>query len=539
MKSHWLILWSLWAARLVRQPTLPVRISSGLVRGSLAADGSHVSYLGLPYASYQNRFQTSQPSAEWDGVFEATEEHIRCSQRFSNTWINGQEDCLTLNVYTPIQTLTSAKLLPVMVFIHGGGYRDGSGSPFLYGPDYLIRHGVILVTFNYRLEVLGFLCLGIKDASGNMGLKDQVQALRWVKENIRAFGGDPNQVTLFGESAGSSSVLYHIVSPLSTGLFHRAIMQSGSAMSPWSLQFEPFKTASRLAHQIGYKLEDPSEILKLLSKMSVKDLLSTRVPRAKGDVILSENIFVPCIENNNLDEEKFLTDSPYNLISKGQFNKVPIIMGYNNAEGYMFIGKENKTTLETFNFYDALPRDLEFPLASEKHVVAKKMENQYYKRKDFGNDKLIKVAKYEGDSGIVYPVTATIELLSNGMKYPVYAYKFCYDGWMNLIKMLFRLWKYPGATHADDLFYIFKVKATLPQSFIEKSIIDRMALMWTNFAKNPTPGNQKQLPKKWNSINRKKPQLIIIDKEFSSAGLWDDEDLRIWNETYSKYRRRK
>ncbi|OWR41814.1 antennal esterase CXE20 [Danaus plexippus plexippus] len=449
MKSYWLILWSLWAARLVRQPTLPVRISGGLVRGSLAADGSYVSYLGLPYASYQNRFQPSQPSAEWNGVFQATEEHVRCSQRFSTTWINGQEDCLTLNVYTPIPYVTTEKLLPVMVFIHGGGYRDG--------------------------------------------------------------------------------------------LFHRAIMQSGSAISPWSLQFEPFKTASYLAHQIGYKLEDPTEILKLLSKISVKELLSTRIPRAKGDVILSENIFVPCIEKNNLDEEKFLTDSPYNLISKGQFNKVPIIMGYNNAEGYMFIGKENKTTLETFNFYDALPRDLEFPLASEKHVVAKKMENQYYKRKDFGNDKLIRVAKYEGDSGIGYPVTATIELLSASMEYPVYAYKFCYDGWMNLIKMLFRLWKYPGATHADDLFYIFKVKATLPQSFIEKNIIDRMALMWTNFAKygNPTPGTQEQLPKKWYSINRKNPQLYVIDKEFSSAGLWDDEDLRLWNETYSKYRRRK
>lgn len=385
-----------------------------------------------------------------------------------------------LNVYVP---LPAESLRPVMVFIHGGGFRDGSGSPALYGPDYLIKHDVILVTINYRLEVLGFLCMGIAEAQGNAGLKDQVEALKWVRTNIKAFGGDPDNITIFGESAGSVSVMYHMLSPMSKGLFHKAIMQSGSAISPWSFQFEPVQTAISLAKQMGYNTDDPKEIYKIFMSKTAEELLSTRVPRKDGEVVLSENIFVPCMEEELPGVQRFLADTPYNLITKGLYNKVPLIIGYNNAEGYLFVGKENATTLANMDFYKTLPRDLDIWTEEEKVDTANKIKSMYMSDDDITKETLGKWVRFQGDSAINFPVTTTIELLLKGTDQPVFSYRLDYDGWMNLAKLFFGFWGYPGASHADDLFYIFKLRITLVQSFLETDMINKMTTMWTNFAK--------------------------------------------------------
>ena len=141
----------------------------------------------------------------------------------------GQEDCLFLNVYTPV---ASEGLLPVMVYLHGGGFVAGEGSSTMYGPHFFMDEGVLLVTVQYRLGIFGFLSTGQEEAPGNLGLWDQREALVWVKDNIAAFGGDPDRVTLFGESAGSMAVNFHLVSPQSRGLFHGAILQSGTDLGP-------------------------------------------------------------------------------------------------------------------------------------------------------------------------------------------------------------------------------------------------------------------------------------------------------------------
>ncbi|CAF4788681.1 unnamed protein product [Pieris macdunnoughi] len=536
---RWVVLSSLWLAQLVKQPTPIISVSSGLLRGTVSTDGTHLRYNGIPYALITERFQDPQPAPKWEGVLDAVNENIRCAQRFSKTWITGYEDCLTLNVYTPLDL--NRKPYPVMVYIHGGGFRDGSGSPFLYGPEYLVKNGVILVTLNYRLEVLGFLCLGIKEAPGNMGLKDQVEALRWVKQNIKQFNGDPDNITLFGESAGSASVLYHIVSPMSKNLFNRAIMQSGSAISPWSMQLEPIKTAFKLAEQMGYKPKDVYEVLHIFKKKTIMELLGTRVPRREGDTILSENIFVPCIEEVLNGREQLITDSPYNIIRNGSFNKVPIMMGFNSAEGFMFVGKENDTTISKFNVFDSLPRDLEFPTALDKITTSQKLTKVYFGNLENTRGALDLLAKYEGDAGIVYPVIFTADLLIRNMDKPVFVYKFARDGWMNLLKLLYGFVRYSGATHADELFYLFKPEVTLPMSFLEQNVIHKMTTMWTNFAKfeNPIPCINKEFLIKWEPINPIKPELLVIDTEFSKETLWNDEGILLWNQTYKEFRRKK
>ncbi|XP_013192657.1 esterase FE4 [Amyelois transitella] len=538
MGYKWLVLWSLWAARLVRQPTTPVLVGSGWLRGSVANDGSHEVYYGIPYATVRERFQGPGPAPIWEDTFEAVNEHIRCAQRFTKDSVKGTEDCLTINVYTPLQK--PDKLYPVMVFIHGGGFRDGSGSPFIYGAEYLIEHEVVVVSFNYRLEVLGFLCLGIKEAPGNVGLKDQVEALKWVKRNIKAFGGDPDNITIFGESAGSASVMYHIVSPMSKGLFHRAILQSGSAISYWSLQMDPLKIASQLAEQIGYKTVDPYELYNIFKDLPAEKLLKARVPRTKGNMLISENIFVPCVEKKIDGIEQFLPDTPYNLVVNGQYYKVPVIIGHNNAEGYMFTARENETMVANMNIYDALPRDLMFTTEEVKVATVQRFKDYYLGVNELTKETLPKFSFFQGDASVSYPSIFTTDLLLKSSGKPVYSYKFSYDGWMNVVKFLYGFRSAPGATHADELFYMFKLKLPLVTAFIEKRIIKQMTTMWTNFAKysDPTPEITPLLPMKWEAARNRDPKLFVIDKKFSIEPLWYSEVMVFWNETYTKYRRK-
>ena len=209
----------------------------------------HGAWLDAPnskYASFQEiryalaptgnlRFKSPSkylPSGIYDVSNESTVFCPQMNQNLDGSFtLDGVEDCLFLNVYVPKKAIDDQDLkLPVMVFIHGGSLITGSGNFRDYGPLHFMDKNVILVTINYRLGPFGFFFMGDEMVSGNAGLKDQVMALQWVQDNIQSFGGDPNSVTIFGESAGSFSVSVHILSPLSVHLFHRAIMQSRSAI---------------------------------------------------------------------------------------------------------------------------------------------------------------------------------------------------------------------------------------------------------------------------------------------------------------------
>lgn len=159
--------------------------------------------------------------------------------------LTGNEDCLFLNVYTPpIDVIKKSGPLPVMVYFHGGGWSMGSGSSYFYGPQYILEHDVILVMGNYRLGPLGFISTETSEFPGNYGLKDQVEVLKWVQEHIKTFGGNPQSVTIFGESAGAGSVGHHLQSPQSKGLFHKAIQQSGTIFNMWAYPSPKGKASS-------------------------------------------------------------------------------------------------------------------------------------------------------------------------------------------------------------------------------------------------------------------------------------------------------
>ncbi|KAM7315230.1 acetylcholinesterase [Ixodes scapularis] len=244
-----------------------VTTKSGLVRGTLlrTTTGQVRAFLGIPFAEApvgDLRFKKPEPKQPWNYVYNATSLPKMCSQpsvhltKFYqvNTENSVSEDCLFLNVFVPISNCTQ---MPVVVYIHGGAFTYGGISMNITDTTELsVRGDLITVAIAYRLGAFGFLRTSLEDVNGNMGLYDQALAIRWVKDNIKSFGGDPNKITLMGQSAGSISIGLHLLSPISRGLFHRAIMQSGSPFTRVVLSDDEKarSVARKLADALGYDI---------------------------------------------------------------------------------------------------------------------------------------------------------------------------------------------------------------------------------------------------------------------------------------------
>ncbi|CAG9817192.1 unnamed protein product, partial [Phaedon cochleariae] len=272
------------------QPTIV--LPNGKIAGSLSRTIRYqvpfYSYLGIPYAAPpvgNLRFQPPQPVQNWDNIFQATSNSKICYQSQSKLHRPQTEDCLYLNVYTTIPPSENASL-PVMVTIYGGSFTHGFASVGTVGPDYFLENDIIVVSFNYRVGPFGFLSTGDGVIHGNMGLKDQLFAIKWVKENIHLFGGDPDKVTIRGQSAGAASVTYHILSPSSAGLFRGAIASSGSAICNWASE-RP--NGREKAYKIAAEM-DPS-FKKSNSTQDILELLLTIDPKR-----ISETKFVVCLK---------------------------------------------------------------------------------------------------------------------------------------------------------------------------------------------------------------------------------------------------
>jgi len=307
-----------------------VKTHSGKVEGKV--DGSVQVFLGIPYAKPpvgKLRWKPPLPVAKWSGTRKATEFGSHCLQGKVYGDMNfhdpgGSEDCLTLNVWVPAQ---AGKKLPVMVWIYGGGFVAGTTSEARQDGMHLAQvDGVIVVSMNYRLGVFGFLVHtqlaeeSGHNSAGNYGLLDQLEALKWVHENIAAFGGDPDNVTIFGESAGSYSVSAQMASPLGKGLFRRAIGESGAAFSRSGLSFDPMTVRAE-------------KDTKLVSeKLGVSTLAQLRAVPAEKLVETFGNApgafaFRPDVDGY------FLPESVPSIFAAGRQNDVPLLAGWNHDEG--------------------------------------------------------------------------------------------------------------------------------------------------------------------------------------------------------------
>lgn len=402
--------------------------------------------------------------------------------------IEGDENCLFLNVYTSSLNLDSN--IPVMVFVHGGGFTSGSGDvEFGYGPEFLLQHDIVLVTFNYRLEVLGFLCLDTPEIPGNAGMKDQVAALRWVRNNIQQFGGDPNKVTLFGESAGAVSVTYHVQSSMSKGLFHKAISQSGTSLVDWAQGKDGLGRAFRLAKYLGKETNNKEDLYEFLKSIPASKFtkITMRTMTADEKVRGLPIHFAPVVEKKFDNVEAFITEDPIETLLQGNFSKIPMILGYNNKEGMLMLPDIlKKVEFINKNPHSLVPREIANVVTEEKTIeFGQRIKKFYFGEKDINKDTTTSLLDLLSDLHFMYSIHRFAHFYSS-IHDQVYMSRFCLDTDLNMVKILMGESDVSGACHADDLFYFFH-NALNKDAYEEqeklRDIVYRLTKLWTDFAK--------------------------------------------------------
>lgn len=474
--------------------SVQVTTANGVLEGVVSADNKVRTFKGIPYAAPPVgplRLRAPQPPASWSGVRKAVDYAPRAMQGhiYDDMIFHDEgpsEDCLYLNLWMPERADSPApSKLPVMVWIHGGGFIAGSSSEPRQDGGNLCKLGVMVVSMNYRMGVFGFFAHpeltreSGHNASGNYGLMDQVAALRWVKANIAAFGGDPDNVTIFGESAGSFSVSALVASPQARGLFQRAIGESGALMSASS------PTRSREdAEAAGVKFAQSA-----FETSSLADLRA--VPAQK---LLDAALKAPRSSFGPDVDGYFLPEDCRKIYAGGWQNHVPLLAGWNRDEGdyHSFFAEADAaagSTTPTLENYVAHAK-------TRFGIDAREFLKVYGASSDAEAKRA--AADFAGDKFIAFATWKWIELQLKTGKSPVYRYEF--DQTLPLAANA-RPGTEARAPHASDIEFVFRMLSSkrLPWRDEDRKVSELMAAYWTNFAKTGDP-NGPGLPK-WPQYN--------------------------------------
>jgi bile salt-stimulated lipase len=377
-----------------------------------------------------------------------------------------------------------------MFWIYGGSFTGGHGDTSLYGPNHLLGDDVVVVTFNYRIGYLGFLSTGDSVAPGNWGLKDAVEALRWVRNNIARFGGDPDNVTIFGESAGGVAVHYLVLSRLARGLYHQAISQSGSALNPWAYQPNPGRIAANLASTLGITYSSSQDLINQLRTVSFDDLIAVQTGWGAIEPPRGLHPFdiAPCSEPFPNGPVIIDHRTPFEYMQAGDWYDVPYITGYQSAES-MFMQREHLLDDHVHAFFNAnpwawVPQMWNIPHGSAANTeIMQGFRNLYFGGAEPSRAWDEQWTWYHTDHQFIYGIDKTA-IMHSRQSAPVYHYRFSYDGDLNLIKRALLL-QFEGAIHADEIPYMFDVffpDPVLPGNNA-RAVRSRLIRLWTNFAK--------------------------------------------------------
>ncbi|XP_054283958.1 carboxylic ester hydrolase-like [Macrosteles quadrilineatus] len=501
-------------------------------------------FRGIPYAAPpvgNLRFNYPVPPESWTSVRNCSEDQPSCMQNSNfiighkNITFEMSEDCLYLNVHSPVYP-KKEELLPVMVWVHGGAFIEGSGSYFRYGPDILVGEGVIVVTLNYRLGALGFLTLDTPDIPGNAGLKDQMCALRWVQREIRKFGGNPNNVTLFGESAGSASVHLHYLSPLAKGLFQRVIGESGTALGDWAVTENGQAYGKALAKMVNCTYEDLDDVSRCLLLVNAEDIVSAqqKVPSLLVNGRKQSLVFIPNVDKNS--PKPFLPEIPTRLIELKQGSFVPFIMGINSDEGMMMLRSKEQIRNITNNLDQVIPYSIVKKCNKERLKLLTDRLNNFYFKEPPSEKNLRGYVDMFTDQMFGYSTAVSARVYRE--RAPVYLYYFAFNGKFKefFVKFLENKFTFSGVSHAEELSYLFerdKVNQEAEEDSDEMKTWRRMARMWTNFAKFGTPTVEKDPvleDVEWKPVGKVMTNYLLInntlkmvEQDFLAArvALWD------------------
>ncbi|XP_043476973.1 esterase FE4-like [Leptopilina heterotoma] len=502
-----------------------VRIRQGTLKGKIGQDKNgrnFSSFLGIPYARPpvgEFRFKNPEAGLPWRGIRQATEEANICPQLEEEN-VKGNEDCLFINVHTPFLQFNSPidnnKLLPVMVWFHGGGFFWGNGNPSFLGPNFLPSRNVVLVSLNYRLGIFGFLTTGNSASPGNFGLKDQVMALKWIQENIKKFGGDPNRVTIFGESSGGASVQFLALSDQTHGLFHRYIIQSGNVLGAWSFRrrenYQPY--LDTISKTVNCPNTNSETFVNCLRNQSVEKLLNIFKVKNEEYPLLH---WLPTNEAKSKDA--FITERPEELMAQNKMRDLPFIVGSTTDEGLFLslLYYANLTSASLTNATkNAITFNAEYYLTKDKIPKFTKAVIDYYFNgsiESLSRDELIKnYTRFLTDAGFFYPQVKLLEKMSQYAQSRFYSYLFGYRGNNSYTSLIYTVKENVGVVHSDDLLYLF---SGIPLSWLTKDdekITDLMLDLWTSFAKNSVPkSHQINNPHLWQPYKQCQAHLRIGD----------------------------
>jgi len=487
----------------------PVQTAQGKLQGSLALDGKVVAYKGVPYAAPpvgNLRWQPPQPVKSWDGVKKADTFGASCLQGKNSRlpWTKEfmvqnevSEDCLYLNVWTPAKK--SDAPLPVFVYIHGGGFGEGSGAIESYQGANLAEMGVVVVTINYRLGIPGFLASpeltaeSPHHASGNYGLLDQVAALQWIKDNIKSFNGNPGNVTICGQSAGAASVHYLTASPLAKGLFQRAIAESGSSLTGFpmrSLAEAEKKGAEFLASKHATTLAEARAL-------PASDLLYEGAPGAGPSATDIDGWFLP--------------QDVTGTFATGRQNDVPFMTGNTSEDAAPLFGPhitaDKYTEFAQQRYKDLAPRYLGlYPAKTDDEVLQAQI-------------------KAGQDRGRVSTYLFVLRR-NETSKTPAYTYYFD------------RATPWPehpefGAFHTSDIPYMMRNLKLVdhPYEAADYKVSDTMSQYWINFMKKGDPNGQDL--EKWDAVSKEKKQVQEIGVRTGPIPLADPDKLNFWMDYFA------
>lgn len=492
-----------------------VKVENGWVEGLPAADPRITSFKGIPFAAPatgENRWRAPQPVKDWDGVLQCHAFGPIAMQAkpgknhddiYSREWnydenIAQSEDCLQLNVWTPAKS--ADENLPVFVWYYGGGLQVGNPAEMEFDGERLARRGLVVVTVNYRVNVFGFLChpeitAENPDAPANFGNLDQQAATRWVKRNIAAFGGNPNQITIGGQSAGGGSVMTQLTSPQNEGLFQGAIVESGVMT-----QLYPGGRVPGKAGRDFHAAEE--EGVKFFDFLGVKTLAEARALDA--EYIRDKAVEYKGFWGTVVDG-KFSTGVAFDLFRENKRHMVPVLFGHTSTE---FPSVPNVSTMEEFR---AMAKDLFGEDADEFLALC---PSQF--------DSVTEVKKKASVIGIEYAIRILSQANADtGANAPLYYYNFdpSIPGWDN-----------PGTFHSVDLWFFFETLAKCWRPFTGKhyDLARLMCNYWANFIKNGDPNGRdadgSRMPE-WKKMTPDTPNAMYFGDGFVEYGREEPSDL--------------
>ncbi|XP_065202729.1 esterase FE4-like [Planococcus citri] len=531
-----------------------ITVNEGKIRGvkqiSNHSKTPYYAFYGIPYAEqpvHNLRFKDPIKSKKWANIYDGTKEKLGCSQitvvSATECFFWGVEDCLFNNIFTPKLPSEGEPLRPVIITIHGGSFFTGSPHSKHYGsPNFIMQHDVVYVCISYRLHILGFLNLELKECSGNQAFKDVIMSLHWIKENVASFGGDPENITLLGCSSGAATVHALMLSPaLDRNLFHKAVLMGGYVMNPIAPHSEANKHhGAEIAKLLGYSgnLDDYSRILKFLQRKSPEELLlcliryQNSLPKTHAP-ITGIGVFSPSIDPH------VFPCSPMELIPS--MMRIPILVGYCEREAMLGFTRGEMRKQTEDNFYTSFCQNCwgwgHDMKTNEINLIKEQIESFYAEGNPIAKASLSTKVEIQSDISMSDIYDTLIDVIAADLPSSVFVFKFEFEGKLITLKDAGNFEERISGTYHGSEYIYWNCFVDSPDDKQTRDMINSFTKLVTTFAKTGDPNNS-ELEVRWKPSTLENPCYLSVNNPMQIVeGKVNGERLKFWDNIKKQFSR--